>query len=60
VALGIVFLDESPGPGAVVGLLLILVGSWFATSQAPRRVEEATAAVPEAQCCASADLQQVS
>jgi drug/metabolite transporter (DMT)-like permease len=59
VALGIVFLNESPGAGAAVGLLLILVGSWVATSEAPRRAQEATAAVPEAQCCASADQQRV-
>ncbi|HWT91325.1 MAG TPA: DMT family transporter, partial [Solirubrobacterales bacterium] len=31
VALGIVFLGESPGTGAVVGLLLILAGSWLST-----------------------------
>jgi drug/metabolite transporter (DMT)-like permease len=30
-ALGIVFLGESPGPGSVVGLVLILVGSWIST-----------------------------
>lgn len=31
VALGVVFLGESPGPGAIVGLVLILAGSWLAT-----------------------------
>jgi drug/metabolite transporter (DMT)-like permease len=31
VALGVVFLGESPGPGAIAGLVLILAGSWFAT-----------------------------
>jgi drug/metabolite transporter (DMT)-like permease len=31
VALGVVFLGESPGPGAVAGLLLILAGSWLST-----------------------------
>ena len=31
VALGIAVLDERPGPGAIAGLLLILVGSWLAT-----------------------------
>jgi drug/metabolite transporter (DMT)-like permease len=30
-ALGIVVLDERPGPGALVGLLLILAGSWIST-----------------------------
>ena len=30
-ALGVAVLDESPGPGAVVGLLLILAGSWIST-----------------------------
>lgn len=31
VAAGMIFLHESPGPGAVAGLLLILAGSWLAT-----------------------------
>jgi drug/metabolite transporter (DMT)-like permease len=31
VALGVVFLGESPGAGAIAGLLLILAGSWLAT-----------------------------
>ncbi|HSS32913.1 MAG TPA: DMT family transporter [Solirubrobacterales bacterium] len=35
VALGIVFLGESPGPGAIVGLVLILAGSRLATSGPP-------------------------
>jgi drug/metabolite transporter (DMT)-like permease len=30
-ALGVAVLDESPGPGAIVGLLLILAGSWIST-----------------------------
>jgi drug/metabolite transporter (DMT)-like permease len=29
--LGIVFLSESPGPGSLVGLVLILIGSWIST-----------------------------
>ena len=28
---GVAFLDERPGAGAIVGLALILVGSWLAT-----------------------------
>ena len=32
VALGVVFLGERPGPGALVGLGLILTGSWLATA----------------------------
>jgi drug/metabolite transporter (DMT)-like permease len=43
VALGIVFLGESPGAGAALGLLLILAGSWLATRTAstygPRRTK---------------------
>ncbi|MBS1677816.1 MAG: DMT family transporter [Actinobacteria bacterium] len=31
-ALGVVFLAEEPGPGTLVGLALILVGSWLATA----------------------------
>jgi drug/metabolite transporter (DMT)-like permease len=31
VGLGVAFLGESPGPGAIAGLLLILAGSWLAT-----------------------------
>jgi drug/metabolite transporter (DMT)-like permease len=30
-ALGVAVLGESPGPGAIVGLLLILAGSWLST-----------------------------
>jgi drug/metabolite transporter (DMT)-like permease len=30
-ALGVVFLDESPGAGSLAGLALILVGSWLST-----------------------------
>jgi drug/metabolite transporter (DMT)-like permease len=41
-ALGVVFLSESPGPGSLVGLALILVGSWFST----RATSPATASVP--------------
>ncbi len=35
VALGVVFLGESPGAGAAVGLLLILAGSWLSTGGHP-------------------------
>lgn len=35
VALGVIFLAEEPGPGAIVGLLAILAGSWLATRGAP-------------------------
>ncbi len=35
VALGVSFLDESLGAGAVAGLLLILAGSWLATGGRP-------------------------
>jgi drug/metabolite transporter (DMT)-like permease len=31
VALGVLVLDERPGPGAVAGLLLIIAGSWLST-----------------------------
>ena len=31
VALGVIVLGESPGAGAIAGLLLILAGSWLAT-----------------------------
>jgi drug/metabolite transporter (DMT)-like permease len=31
VALGVVFLGEAPGAGAIAGLLLILAGSWLST-----------------------------
>jgi drug/metabolite transporter (DMT)-like permease len=40
-ALGVVFLSEEPGAGALVGLALILVGSWLATAgPRPRAVSE--------------------
>jgi len=45
VALGIVILDERPGPGALVGLVLILLGSWLSTRgerTAPSAPEVAT------------------
>ena len=35
-ALGVAFLGESPGAGALVGLALILVGSWLSTRKEPR------------------------
>jgi drug/metabolite transporter (DMT)-like permease len=39
VGLGMALLAERPGPGAIVGLVLILVGSWFSTDgRLPRRV----------------------
>ena len=31
VTLGVIVLGESPGAGAIAGLLLILAGSWLAT-----------------------------
>jgi drug/metabolite transporter (DMT)-like permease len=42
VALGVAFLDERPGPGALVGLALILAGSWLATAS-PGAPEDAAA-----------------
>lgn len=33
VALGVIFLDERPGVGALAGLVLILTGSWLSTRQ---------------------------
>jgi drug/metabolite transporter (DMT)-like permease len=42
VALGVAILGERPGPGAIAGLVLILVGSWVAT----RAVAENVAAAP--------------
>lgn len=39
VGLGVLLLDERPGPGAIAGLLLILTGSWLATDgRLPRRL----------------------
>jgi drug/metabolite transporter (DMT)-like permease len=41
-ALGVVFLSEEPGVGSLVGLALILVGSWFATTgPQPGRLDSA-------------------
>ena len=42
VALGVAFLGERPGPGALFGLVLILVGSWLATGS-PGAPEDQTA-----------------
>jgi drug/metabolite transporter (DMT)-like permease len=39
-ALGIVFLGESPGAGSLVGLVLILVGSWIST-RSSTQIDEA-------------------
>jgi len=39
-ALGIVFLDERPGLGALLGLALILVGSWLSTRSDTAAAEE--------------------
>lgn len=38
-ALGIVFLGESPGPGSLAGLALILAGSYLSTAGPPPRKE---------------------
>jgi drug/metabolite transporter (DMT)-like permease len=46
VALGVVFLGERPGPGALGGLALILAGSWLATTSSGRPDED-TVAGPE-------------
>jgi len=45
VALGTVILGERPGPGALIGLVAILAGSWIATSGAreARDLEQAAA-----------------
>jgi drug/metabolite transporter (DMT)-like permease len=40
-ALGVAFLGESPGAGSLVGLALILVGSWFSTVGPSPRPREA-------------------
>jgi drug/metabolite transporter (DMT)-like permease len=47
-ALGIVFLGESPGAGSLVGLVLILVGSWISTrgSSQSRRGSTQTGQAP--------------
>jgi drug/metabolite transporter (DMT)-like permease len=43
VALGVVFLGETPGPGAIAGLALILAGCWLATDgRLPRPLRGAT------------------
>jgi drug/metabolite transporter (DMT)-like permease len=45
IAAGLVFLDERPGAGAILGLLLILAGSWLSTDgRLPRR--RRTPAIP--------------
>jgi drug/metabolite transporter (DMT)-like permease len=36
-ALGMLLLNERPGPGAIVGLVLILAGSWLSTAGGIRR-----------------------
>lgn len=44
-ALGVALLDEQPGAGAIVGLLLILAGSWLSTDgRLPGRIERRLAA----------------
>jgi drug/metabolite transporter (DMT)-like permease len=54
VALGVIVLGESPGAGAIAGLLLILAGSWLSTRptpaarQGPERPESRQAAPPAA------------
>jgi drug/metabolite transporter (DMT)-like permease len=46
-ALGVALLGEQPGAGAVLGLLLILAGSWLSTDgRLPRRVERRLATQP--------------
>ncbi|HEX4305335.1 MAG TPA: DMT family transporter [Solirubrobacterales bacterium] len=46
-ALGVVFLGEDPGAGALIGLALILVGSWLATAgPRPEPEPEARLAAP--------------
>lgn len=46
-ALGVALLGEQPGAGAVLGLLLILAGSWLSTDgRLPRRLEQRLAAQP--------------
>jgi drug/metabolite transporter (DMT)-like permease len=40
VTAGIAVLDETLGPGAILGLLLILAGSWLATGGMDRAAEE--------------------
>ena len=43
---GVAFLDEHPGAGAIVGLALILLGSWLATRASP--ATQGAAGVPPA------------
>jgi drug/metabolite transporter (DMT)-like permease len=45
--LGIVVLDERPGVGALLGLALILVGSWLSTGDDGERVPSAAAIAAE-------------
>jgi drug/metabolite transporter (DMT)-like permease len=46
VALGIAFLGERPGTGAVVGLVAIIVGSWVATGGAGARDQAISTSTP--------------
>jgi drug/metabolite transporter (DMT)-like permease len=47
VALGVVFLGEEPGAGAIFGLAAILAGSWLATrGEPPAEIEPDTVAPP--------------
>ena len=46
VIVGVAFLDERPGAGAIVGLALILLGSWLATRASP--ATQGAAGVPAA------------
>jgi hypothetical protein len=49
VALGVAFLGEEPGAGAIVGLAAILVGSWPATrGEPPAELEPDTVATASA------------
>jgi drug/metabolite transporter (DMT)-like permease len=51
VVLGMAILGERPGAGAVVGLVLILAGSWLSTGRGPADVEPAAAVeVPSSSC----------
>ena len=46
VALGVIFLGEEPGGGAIFGLAAILVGSWFASrGEPPAEIEPDAAAI---------------
>jgi drug/metabolite transporter (DMT)-like permease len=46
-ALGIVFLSEEPGAGTLVGLALILLGSWLATAGPQPEAEPTAAPAPQ-------------